>query len=65
MAEVVRRGLAEPVARTSTNPSRVGLPLVQCAHPAAADHEITPERAAQILLAAEVTAAGATHESLR
>lgn len=45
MAELLRRGLA-----ASTNPSRVRLPLIQCAHPATEETEITPERAAQILL---------------
>jgi len=65
MAEVVRRGLADPSQRTRTVPSRVRLPLVQCVHPATPDHEMTPERTAQILLAAEVSAAGAADESLR
>lgn len=65
MAEVVRRGLADPPPRKRTAPSRVRLPLVQCVHPATPDQEMTPERAAQILLAAEVSAAGAADESLR
>lgn len=65
MAEVVRRGLADPSQRTRTIPSRVRLPLVQCVHPATPDQEMTPERTAQILLAAEVSAAGAADESLR
>lgn len=64
MAEVVRRGLADPPPRKRTTPSRVRLPLVQCVHPATPDQEMTPERAAQIL-AAEVSAAGAADESLR
>lgn len=65
MADVVRRGLADPPARERTISSRVRLPLVQCSHPASPDEEMTPERAAQILLAPEVTAAGAPDESLR
>lgn len=68
MAEVVRRGLAAPVRQHMTS-SRVRLPLVQCAHPARPSHEMTPQRTAQILLAAEVAAevgaAGAADESLR
>jgi len=65
MAEVVRRGLADPPPRKRTTPSRVRLPLVQCVHPATPDQEMTPEWTAQILQDSEVSAAGAADESLR
>lgn len=65
MAEVLRRGLADSTVRKRTEPSRVRLPLVKCAHRATANREMTPERAAQILLAAEVNAAQAGDVSLR
>ena len=64
MAEAVRRCLADTRPRNSGTPSRVHLPLVRCAHPASPDSELTPERTAQILLAAEA-AAGAADESVR
>lgn len=53
VADLLKLGLArEP---TATNPSRrVHLPLVQCAHRADRREEITPRRAAAILLATEV-----------
>jgi len=51
IAELLRRGLAEgslvergPVGR------RVTLPLVQTAHPAKPDEEMTPERVAAVLV---------------
>lgn len=65
MAEVVRRGLAAPTTSRPKTSSRVRLPLVQCAHPATPDQEMTPERTARILLAAEAEAAKADDESLR
>lgn len=55
MAELIRRGLAEesePAGAVVT----VRVPLVHCAHPAAPEEEMTPERAAQILLSEEATA---------
>ena len=54
-AEVFRRGLArlEPVADRSLR-RRVKLPLIQCRHPAAPGSELTPERAAGVLLQQEV-----------
>lgn len=52
VADLLRRGLArEPVA--SNRIRRVRLPLVQCAHRADPGAEITPRRAAAILLADE------------
>lgn len=63
MAEVVRRGLAEAPRREPVAASRVQLPLVRCAHPAAPDQEVTPERSAQILLAGEAPEAGQAQTS--
>lgn len=65
MAEVVRRGLADPPAPDQTVRRRVRLPLVRCAHPATPDDEMTPDRTAEILLTAEATAAAGSDESLR
>lgn len=52
IAELLRRGLAQghdaPQARR-----RVRLPLVQCAHEAGPGEELTPERAAELLLQEE------------
>ncbi len=52
MAFLLRRGLAQsrvqgPIRR------RVKLPLVECAHEARADEELTPERVADVLLEEE------------
>src|SRR5690349_19380117 len=59
VADLLRRGLAaEPVAMTIRH--RVKLPLIQCARSAAPGEEITPERAAAILLEEEAEAALAT-----
>ncbi|MHB1987311.1 MAG: antitoxin [Acidimicrobiales bacterium] len=65
MAEVVRRGLADSPGRKGTSSSQVRLPLVQCAHRATPSREMTPERTAEILLAAEVGAAGTVDEPVR
>lgn len=53
MADVVRLGLSQPPARTDRSPARVRLPLVACAHPAAAGQEVTADRVAELLLDAE------------
>lgn len=58
MIEVVRRGLNETAQGLSAG-SRVQLPLVQCAHPASPEEEVTPERTAAILF--EVEAAAGRH----
>lgn len=65
MAELIRRGLSDPPARKPSVPSRVRLPLVRCAHPAMPEEEMTPERTAQVLLAAEARAAGGGDGPLR
>jgi hypothetical protein len=55
VADLLRRGLArEPAA--AVRRTRVRLPLVQCAHRAEPQHEITATRAAAILLAEETDA---------
>jgi plasmid stability protein len=61
IADLLRKGLA---AQRSGEPQseepriftdkKTGLPVIQCSHAAASDHELTPERVADILLAQEV-----------
>lgn len=61
VADLLRRGLArEPVV--SARRKHVRLPLVQCAHRADPQAEITAKRAAAILLADETEA---SHDALR
>lgn len=48
LADLLRRGLAGD--RGSSIRRRVRLPLVECAHEASPDKEMTPERVAQVLL---------------
>jgi hypothetical protein len=63
MADLLRRGLAqEPEARRGS-PNRVQLPLVRCAHQARPDEEVTPARAAEILMREEALAAGSRAEA--
>lgn len=53
IAELLRRGLAQQ-PESSTNASRrVRLPLIECAHEARPDEEMTPERVAEILIQEE------------
>lgn len=54
MADLVRRGLADAADSAGT---RVQLPLVECAHEARPDDEMTPMRVADVL--ARGDAAGA------
>jgi len=49
MADLIRRGLTEQTALAGVVPRRVRLPLIECAHEARSDQEMTPERVAQIL----------------
>lgn len=61
VADLLRRGLAQeaglkPVRR------RLKLPLVECAHEARPDEEMTPERIAEVLLDEE---AGPHRDALR
>jgi plasmid stability protein len=55
VADLIRIGLQEESLPPRQAPvgGRVSLPLVQCAHPATPDEEMTPERVAEILAADE------------
>ncbi len=53
LAEVIRSGLAQPRPAEGSL-RRVVLPLVECAHEASPDTEMTPERVAEVLLAEEL-----------
>jgi len=53
VAELLRRGLEQP-RETRTVRHRVRLPLIEGGHSAKPGEEITPERAAEILLDQEV-----------
>jgi hypothetical protein len=61
VAELLRKGLAAADAEHAGPAARVrrdrktGLPVVKCLHPAASEQEITPDRAAEILLAQDVS----------
>lgn len=60
MADLIRAGLAqEPQDSKKPSGGRVDVPLVQCAHPATPQEEVTPERVAEILAAEEAGAASA------
>lgn len=52
VADLLRRGLASPRAG-ATMKRRVRLPIVDCARNARPEDEMTPERAAGVLLAEE------------
>jgi plasmid stability protein len=51
IADLLRRGLSAESRGAPGSQNHVELPLVQCAHPAAAGEEITPDRAAELLAA--------------
>jgi hypothetical protein len=51
LTDVIRRGLAQ---EPQTSGRRVKLPLVECAHEATGDEEMTPDKVADILLRDEV-----------
>jgi hypothetical protein len=53
MADILRRGLSQDARGSATIPRRMTLPLIECAHEAQPDEEMTPERAANALLAEE------------
>jgi len=56
VADLLRRGLAlEPGAPPPLR-GRVRLPLIECAHEARPDEEMTPERVAAVLLDEEASA---------
>jgi plasmid stability protein len=56
MAELLRRGLAQESGMPEMIRRRVQLPLVECAHAAHPDEEMTPERVATVLLEEEAAA---------
>jgi hypothetical protein len=59
IADLLQRGLARERATPAKARRRVRLPLVRCAHGARPGQEITPERAAKILLEEETRASAA------
>ncbi len=62
IAELLKRGLSQERSASATIRRRLELPLVQCAHEARPDEEMTPERSADVLLEEE---AGARRGTLR
>ena len=56
MAEIVRRGLAQESPGGGAEPRRVRVPLVECAHQARPDEEMTPERVAEVLAGEDASA---------
>lgn len=50
VADLLARGLASEGGRAPAVRRRVALPLVQCARATSADEEMTPERAAEVIL---------------
>jgi hypothetical protein len=56
ISDLLRLGLASGSTGAATIRRRVRLPLVQCAHRARPDQEVTPERAADVLLREEAAA---------
>lgn len=53
IADLLRRGLAQKRGAPVVAKSRLKLPLVECAHGAVPDEEMTPERVAEVLLEEE------------
>jgi hypothetical protein len=53
IADLLRKGLARAAQKRTGVRQRVKFPLVRCAHEARPAEEITPERAAEILLAGD------------
>jgi len=66
MADLLRRGLVQEPEQAATLRRRVRLPLVQCAHAARPDEEMTPERTARALIDEEAReASSGRREPLR
>lgn len=61
VAELLERGLAHGPVSSENVRHRVELPLVRCAHDAASDEEMTPDRVARALDEEEARAASAAH----
>ncbi|MEA2695411.1 MAG: hypothetical protein QOJ16_4798 [Acidobacteriota bacterium] len=53
IAELLRRGLSQERGLPPTIGRRLELPIVECAHEARPDEEMTPERVADVLLEEE------------
>lgn len=49
VADLIRRGLSEDTVRAGVVPRKVRIPLIECAHEARSDEEMTPARVAQVL----------------
>lgn len=49
IADLLRRGLAQPTGALPAARQRVRLPLVRCAHAARPGEQMTPERVAEVL----------------
>ena len=62
VADLLRRGLSQEGGRQATVRRRLKLPLVECAHEARPDEEMTPDRVAEVLLDEE---AGLRRDALR
>jgi plasmid stability protein len=61
VAELLRRGLIQEPDEAGALHRRVRLPLVQCAHPARSDEEMTPARTARVLIEQEAREAVGGH----
>jgi hypothetical protein len=59
IADLLRRGLAQEPGRPAIR-RRVRLPLIECAHAARPEEEMTPERVAEVLLDEEASDHGAS-----
>jgi hypothetical protein len=59
VADVITVGLGRSPSEQGPPTERVRLPLVECAHEAAPDEELTPDRVAELLLLDEAGARGA------
>lgn len=53
-SEVIRLGLIQLSNPPAKSVTRTSLPLVRCLHPASKGRELTPERAAEILMKQEL-----------
>jgi hypothetical protein len=56
VADLLRRGLSQKHGMLVTPQRRLKLPLVECAHGARPEEEMTPERVAEVLLEDEARA---------
>ncbi|HJR50052.1 MAG TPA: hypothetical protein VJ794_03040 [Gemmatimonadales bacterium] len=61
VADLLKRGLIHEPREAHTLRRRVRLPLVQCAHPARPDEEMTPDRTARVLIEQEARDASGGH----